>query len=97
MFHQDNVQTARVHPPALCGTYEREHHESWGEHLSVRVWTYICSWLPTQLEHGKENILYGELETGRTVVAPCDARDCTGCVCESEQKLSVVVEHLREN
>jgi hypothetical protein len=49
------------------------------------------------LEHGKENILYGELETGRTVVAPCDARDCTGCVCESEQKLSVVVEHLREN
>jgi hypothetical protein len=83
MFHQDNVQAVRVDPPALYGAYEREYHESWREHNSVCVWTYICSWLPTQLEHGKEKILYGELETSRTVIAPCNTRDCTGRVCES--------------
>jgi len=60
--------------------------------------TYICSWLPTQLEHGKEKKLYEELETGRTstVVAPCDARNRTSHICEIEQKLSVVVERQRE-
>jgi len=59
---------------------------------------YVCSWLPTQLEHGKEKELYEELETGRssTVVAPCDARDRTSHICESEQKISVVVERQRE-
>jgi hypothetical protein len=37
----------------------------------------------SQLEHGKEKILYGELKTGRTVVAPCNTRDCTGRIfCE---------------
>jgi hypothetical protein len=59
------------------------------------LYTYVHSWIPTQLEHGKEKKLYEELETGRTVVAPCNTRDCTGHICESEQKLSVAMEHQR--
>jgi hypothetical protein len=47
MFHQDNVQTARVHPPALYSAYERKDHESWGEQNSVRVWTYKYMFLVT--------------------------------------------------
>jgi hypothetical protein len=92
MFHQDNIQTAWVCPPALYGAYEREYHESWGEQLSIRVCTYICSWLPTQFEPGKEQKWYEELETGWAIIAPCDTRNRASCNCESEQNVSVVME-----
>jgi hypothetical protein len=97
MFYQDNVQTARVDPPALYGAYEREDHEPW-EDVSMCYTHNVRSRLPTQLEHGKEKKLYEELETGRTstVVAPCDARDRTSHICENEQKFSVVAERQRE-
>jgi hypothetical protein len=97
MYYQDNVQTARVDPPALYGVYECKDHESWGD-VSMCYTHNVCSRLPTQLEHGKEKKFYEELETGRTstVVAPCGVRDRTSHICENEQKLSVVVERQRE-
>jgi hypothetical protein len=49
-------------------------------------------WLPTQFEREKKKKWYEKLETSRTLVAPCDARDHARCICESEQNVWVVVE-----
>jgi hypothetical protein len=92
MFHQDSIQMGWAYPPVLHGGYEREYHESWGEHLSAYACTLVCSWLPTQFETSKEEKWYEEPETGWTVVAPCDTRNRASCNCESEQNVSVVME-----
>jgi len=87
MVHQDGVQTVCVHPPVLYSTYERKYHETLGEHLSARVIYIYMLWLPTQFEREKKKKWYEKLETSRTLVAPCDARDHARCICESEQNV----------
>jgi hypothetical protein len=76
-----------VFPPALYGAYERGYHESWGN-VCQRVFA-LRSWLPTQLEYWKEKKWYEE-QTDRALIAPCDTRDRTSYICESEQNVSVV-------
>jgi hypothetical protein len=96
MVHQDSVQTTWGYPPVLYGAYERENHESWGETSVSACNIHMCSWLPTQLKREKEKKWYKETEPGRTLVAPCDARDRATCICESEQNSSVVMERQRK-
>jgi hypothetical protein len=57
MVHQDSVQTVCVHPPVLYSTYEREYHESLGEHLSARViHTYAPVTYPVRTRKGEEMV-----------------------------------------
>jgi hypothetical protein len=47
MFYQDNVQTARVDPPALYGAYEREDHEPWEMSACVTHIMYAPGYPPS--------------------------------------------------
>lgn len=79
MIHQNNVQTACGYPPVLYGAYECEGQESWGASARVRTCVCICS--PTQFECTQKKKWYEELDTTRALVAPCNTRDRTNCIC----------------
>jgi len=40
-----------------------------------------CENHESQFEYGKEENWYQQRETGRTLIAPCDTRDCASCTC----------------